>query len=29
MERNRRVVSELAGQQPEDMTRLLRNWMKG
>ncbi len=27
MERNRRMVSELAGEQPEDMTRLLRNWM--
>jgi flagellar M-ring protein FliF len=26
-ERNRRMVSELAGDQPEDVTRLLRNWM--
>jgi flagellar M-ring protein FliF len=27
LERNRQVVSDLAGDQPDDMARLLRNWM--
>jgi flagellar M-ring protein FliF len=27
LERNRRVVEELADEQPDDMARLLRNWM--
>ncbi len=27
LERNRQAVSDLAGEQPDDVARLLRNWM--